>query len=698
MFLLGFKILLNYPDWFILLCLVAGAGYAAILYYRNRNDGFRRSVKWLMASLRFFAVFFISMLLLGPLMERLNRFVEEPLLIFVQDNSQSIASAAGQSFDQEAYLSEKERFLDVASGQFDVRHYSFGESFKPAGDILFEERLTDMSEVFSDIESFYSNRNIGAVVLASDGIYNRGLNPLSQTMELAFPVYTIALGDTVPRRDLVVTRLRHNRFTYLGNVFPVEVFVEARQAEGLSSRLSVSRDGTTLDSKVITFSSDHHQQTVVFELEADEPGMQRYLVEMNAVEDEVSLENNSQSFYMEVIDGRQKVLLLSNAPHPDMGALKLALESQDNYEVTSSLVSDFDGSPEAFNLVIMHQLPSASHDIRAILERLDAENIPVLFIIGRQTDLNAYNNLQTGLAVTPRSTDFVETLPSMHNNFALFSLSESAVSLVSSLPPLFSPFALYEQAGGLSVLLYQRIGQVTTEQPLLAFSDSGSRKVAIMTGEGLWRWRLHAYLRDSNHVAFDELISRMVQYLSLQEEKSLFRLSMPRLLYENDPVIMEAELYNRSYELVNDPEINVTILNDEDVAFPYVMARTANAYQLDAGSFPPGEYTYVAVTTLGAESFREEGRFSVSALNQESLRTIADHNLLYQMAMNTDGALVFPDEWDELTASIMGRSDVRSVMYTRRALDELINMKALFFLLLMLLSLEWFIRKRSGSY
>jgi hypothetical protein len=698
MFLLGFKILLNYPTWLILLCLAAGVGYAAILYYRNRNDGFGRSLTWLMASLRFLAVFFIAMLLLGPLMERLNRFVEEPLLIFVQDNSQSIADAAGRSFDLEAYLSEKERFLEKASGHFDVRHYSFGESFSPAGDFRFEERLTDMSDVFSSVESFYSNRNIGAVILASDGIYNRGLNPVNQTMALTFPVYTIAMGDTVPRRDLVVTRLRHNRFTYLGNVFPVEVFVEARQAAGLSSRLSVSRDGTILDSKVITFSSDHHQQTLLFELEADEPGMQRYLVSMEAVEEEISLENNSQSFYIEVIDGRQKVLLLSNAPHPDLGALKLALESQDNYEVTSSLAGDFDGAPEAYNLVILHQLPSASHRIRSVIDRLEAEQIPVLFIIGGQTDLDAYNNLQTGLAVLPRSTDLVEALPSLHNNFALFSLSESAMTTISSLPPLFSPFAQYEQAGGLSVLLYQRIGQVTTGQPLLAFSDSGSRKVATIAGEGLWRWRLHAYLRDSSHAAFDELISRMVQYLSVQEDKSLFRLSMPRLLYENDPVIMEAELYNRSYELVNEPEIQLTILNEDGVAFPYVMARTTNAYQLDAGSFPPGEYTYVAVTTLGAESFREEGRFSVSPLNQESLRTIADHNLLYQMAMNSDGMLVFPGEWDALEEHLLNRTDIRPVMYTRRTLDELINMKALFFVLLMLLSLEWFARKRSGSY
>ncbi len=39
--------------------------------------------------------------------------------------------------------------------------------------------------------------NLGAVVLAGDGIYNQGVEPLFAASGLSVPIYTIALGDTV---------------------------------------------------------------------------------------------------------------------------------------------------------------------------------------------------------------------------------------------------------------------------------------------------------------------------------------------------------------------------------------------------------------------------------------------------------------------------------------------------------------------
>ena len=695
---MGIKILLSYPYWYILLCLIAGLGYSAVLYYRNRRDGFSRPVRWLMASLRFLAVFFLAALLLGPLVERFLRLVEEPLLIFAQDNSQSIINAADRTFDSGAYLQGKDNFLDAAANKFDVRHYSFGESFRRAQHTGFDDRITDISEVFHGIEASYSNRNIGAVILASDGIFNRGINPLNLAGGLPYPVYAIALGDTIPRKDLVVSRIRHNRITYLGNIFPVEVYVEARQAAGLSSRLSIIKDGATIDSRVITFSSDHHQQTVLFEVEAITPGMQRYLVEISPFDDEISLENNRQSFYIDVIDGRQKVLILANSPHPDIGALKMALEARDNYEVTSSLAGDFGGRADAYNLVVMHQLPARNNNVGSLLEQLDLADIPVLFIIGRQTDLGAFNALPAGLNIVPRANDFVEVLPSYNPSFALFTLADHDIGSFTAMPPLFAPFAQYVASGGLTLMMVQRIGQVVTEQPLIAFSQSAGRKFGIISGEGIWRWRLHTYMRTGHHHAFDEMVSRMVQYLSVQDDKSLFRVRTAPIVYETDPVVFDAELYNRSYELVNDPEVSVVITNQEGISFPYVMARTANAYQLDAGSFMPGEYSYLATVTFGAEQFSADGLFSVSELNFEKFGTIADHNLLFQLAGSTGGELFFPGEWDQLLDRLLNRADARPVMYARRTLDEMINMKAVFFLLLFLLSFEWFARKRSGSY
>lgn len=695
---MNFNIIFDYPFWFLLLCVLCGLLYSALLYYRNTKDGFHVAYKWVLAIARFIAVTVIALLLLAPLIEKFIHEVEDPLLIFLQDNSQSVSVTTDSAYYHNQYIAEVNEFLGLMDDDFDTRLYTFGESVSLDSEINFTERVTNMSEIFRELDVRYSNRNIGAVILAGDGIHNRGINPFYASANVNYPLYTIAMGDTLPRRDLILKRVNHNRISYLGNRFPVEVDIEAFESRGMSSRLTVSRNNEVLFNEVVSFTSDHHVETISLHLEADEPGMQQYTAALSPLEDEVSLQNNSRDFFIDIIDGRQQILILANSPHPDVAAIKHALEANDHYEVKSSLFKDFTGSPKAFDLIIAHQLPSRENPARSFFEQAENNGNAILFFVGSKTDISAFNDLQNTLIVQPRSEDFVETLAHYNRAFVLFSLQENSVRLFDVLPPLFSPFASYRMASDASVLLNQRIGQVVTEYPLILFYESGQRRNGVITGEGIWRWRLNSFMRDNNHDAFDDMLSRIVQYLAIQEDRSLFRVQSDQLVFENEPVLFEAELYNRSYELINEPEVQLFINNEEGTEFSYIMGRTTNAYRLDAGTFPTGNYSWNARVTVGGEVFTDDGIFNVRSLNLERLQTIANHNLLFQLAGNSNAAMFYPGQWDELRLHINNRDDIKPRLFSHKEFVEIINMKALFFVVLVLLSLEWFFRKRGGGY
>src|ERR1039458_9599962 len=91
--------------------------------------------------------------------------------------------------------------------------------------------------------------------------------------------------------------------------------------------------------------------------------MQRYTVKLSDVDGEVSFANNVKDIFIDVLDGRQKILILADAPHPDVAAIKNALESNENYEVNSFIANDFDKSLVGYNLVILDQLPSSKYPI-----------------------------------------------------------------------------------------------------------------------------------------------------------------------------------------------------------------------------------------------------------------------------------------------------------------------------------------------
>ena len=217
-------------------------------------------------------------------------------------------------------------------------------------------------------------------------------------------------------------------------------------------------------------------------------------------------------------------------------------------------------------------------------------------------------------------------------------------------------------------------------------------------GEGIWRWRLQDFAMHGNHNLFDELISKTVQYLSVKADKSFFKVLGKNNFLENEAIELEAEVYNESYELINEPEVNITITNSDNKKFPFTFSKTTNAYRLNAGMMPVGEYRYEARVKIGEKITTQRGEFSISALQVELTNTIADHQLLYSLSKKHDGQMVYPDELDKLAEQLNNRTDIKSVSYTQNKLADLVNLKWIFFLVLALLSIEWFIRKRNGAY
>jgi hypothetical protein len=107
------------------------------------------------------------------------------------------------------------------------------------------------------------------------------------------PVYTIALGDTNVRKDVILARVNHNRFAYLGNNFPLEIVAEAKQFKGSEVMLTVLWDSAKVFEKKIAVTSDNFSETIPVLLEAKKPGLQKYIVRLSSLKGEVTQRNNS---------------------------------------------------------------------------------------------------------------------------------------------------------------------------------------------------------------------------------------------------------------------------------------------------------------------------------------------------------------------------------------------------------------------
>ena len=107
-----------------------------------------------------------------------------------------------------------------------------------------------------------------------------------------------------------------------------------------------------------------------------------------------------------------------------------------------------------------------------------------------------------------------------------------------------------------------------------------------------------------------------------------------------------------------------------------------------------GKYTFLA-QAKGSELIRR-GSFDVRAIQLEQLYTVAIHKLLFQLADNSGGKLFYPNQSDKIITTLKKSKNNFISVSSKEKLKEMINIPLILLSLLVLISLEWFLRKYNG--
>lgn len=683
------SLITEYPLWFVILCLLAGLGFSFLLY-RKRNPDLNKWVHYGLFIFRFVVISLLCFFLLNPLIKSTSSYTEKPIIIIAADNSASIAYNKDSLFYKKEFSAQLKKLAAELGDKYEVRSLKFAGDVKEDTALDYAGKETNISALLAGIRSNYEGKNVGAVVLATDGLYNTGNNPLYELEKNNFPVYTLALGDTLLQKDALIKKVAHNPTAYIGNQFPVEVYLQASDLKGKTATVSIMRQGAKLAEQTVTYTSLNHSAVLNFLLTADKAGLQHYEALVSVSEGEQNKSNNRMAFVVDVVDKREKILILAGAPHPDINNLKQAIESNQSYEVEVKLADNFTSSFKPYSLVILHQIELKNPVTKRLQTEITTHKTSVWQF--SRTDFWAFPALRLG-GISTRSND---AEPLLNPGFALFNVSNELKNYMKELPAVSCPLATYKLANGTSTLLNQQIGQVQTENPILVFSDENGQKSALFCGDGLWRWRLRDYADHENTNVFDELIQKTVQYLAVKADKSFFKVYTRRIINENEPLEFDAEVFNPSYELITEPEVSMIITDEAKKQFTYTFSKTSKGYHLNASNFPPGNYTYRAQVKIDTRVFEQTGGFTVKPLMAEYTGLVADHALLYNISRKTGGQLFYPKQMGELQKKLMDNENIKTLVHEQKEVNDFINLRFIFFVLLLLLSVEWFVRKYNG--
>ena len=693
----GLKLFTALSPWLILACLALGALYSWILY--SKKAPWPARFNYLLAFVRFAVISFLSFLLLGPYIKATSNTTEKPTIVFAIDNSQSVGlftpkstlTATTQSLDQIA--------RDLQSNDFntEIKTLTLASpaSTKP-GEVQFTTPATNLDELLSHIQAVYENRNLAGVVLLSDGIINQGKSPAHSNFN--YTIYPVALGDTIPKKDVYLSSVLYNKIAYSGNKFPVVAEVGSEGFAQGKATVVIRENGRVLDRKTISLRQDGQPTRVEFILTATSPGKKHYQVAALPQSGEYTTLNNAKHAYLDIIKGKLKVLIAAAAPHPDIKALRAAIETNDNFETVLYIPGVFPLKQDRYDVAVLHQIPSRQRSGDEALAFIREKKIPTLYVIGAQSDLPAFNTLKTGLAINRRGNQTDEVIPVANRNFKKFDLHQAAATEFNKYPPAEVPFAEFALAPNTEVVLYQQVGRVKTEKPLLATQVSEERRSAALMADGIWQWRLTEAAATDHPDTFDKLMVSVVQLLTAQQNKKRLNVfPVQDEFYVSDDIRFEADVYNAIYEKIYNQNITLRLTDEKKRTRSFSFVNGEGFSGLNIGNLPGGVYNYTASALINGKPEQDKGEFVVQELQLEALNALADHDLLHQLGQKTGTPLYYPNQMEQLKQDLL-KADFKNIIYANETLEDLINVKWIFFLLLALVSAEWFLRKYYGNY
>lgn len=666
-----------------IIAIAASLVYAGLLYLFNRRQHYGKTLTAMLFALRFVVVAVVMMLFFNPYIKQKTNKIEQPIIVFARDNSLSVTMTK----DSVIYKEKLPQVIDSLCNTFE-KDYNI-ETFEFGGN------STDISEALNTIRRLYYKRNVGAVVLFSDGIVNQGVEPEYNTENFPFPIYSVTLGDTVNHPDLMIQNVRYNKSVPASMSFPLRISANAKNAKGSMMAATVKMDGAEVGNATVPVSSNNFSKTLDFNITPDGEGIKQIDIQIDGLEKETQLLNNSRRIFIEVTDRKYSILCYARSPHPDIAAIKSALGDHFGFETVFEYEKDKNLSESNYNILIVHQLP-----IPKEINGINVGDLPVLAVIGSSTDINDFNGSQNAVEIKKGAVNAnLDIKARCNSNFGLFTISSDIKDELSSYPPLSLPHLETAFKAHHDELMFMNIMDLQTPNPLMSFtSDENGRKIAILFGTGCWRWKLYEYYHHKNHDSFNEVFSKTMKYLLTERSKELtvnHKDSYP----STEAVGFTAELRNPSRELVNGPDLHIRITcRQSKKVYDYVFAKGDDNYNLNIGILPEGVYTYAASANLGGIEYSANGSFTVVVLGIEAQDLTAKTDRMRLIAEQTGGKYYYITDIQQLERDLNADTRITSISREETRYDDLINLKWLFFSILGLTTIEWILRKIFGSY
>ena len=665
----------------LLLSLLVASGLSFFQYFYKAKT--KSKVNLVLAFLRFLSIFGILLLLINLIItSKTLETIKTPLPIVV-DNSSSIVDlkANEPALELSKKLSQNKELQD----KFDIQFYRFDNEFQQSEELDFKGTQTNLDEVAKSLKSIYKNTTF-PTVLITDGNQTSG-NDYVYSFDANNKVYPLIVGDTTTFLDLKVSQLNVNKYAFHKNKFPVEVFLNYSGNKTITADFRISQGNSVLSKQKVSFSSSKKSVILNVLLPADKVGLQVFKATISSNEKEKNTYNNTKNFAVEIMDQKTNVAIVSAINHPDIGAMKRAIESNAQRKVTI-VKPNLINLLQDCNVLILYQ---PTNEFKSVFEKNKLAGINTFIVTGNSTDFNFLNQQQSNLVfkMSGQKEDFLGEFNSQFNLFAIDNIG------FENFPPLQNAFGTVSTNGTVSTLLSSKIRNIDTNAPLLAFAENQGKRSAFLLGENLWKWRLQSHVDNQSFEKFDVFVDKIIQFLASNDSKKSLVVNHESFYNSGEAIEILAQYFNKNYEFDEKARLTISVTNAKTKQTKnYDLLKGNNSFKVNLDGLSAGGYDFTVKELTSKTS--HSGHFEILDFDIEKQFVNPDVEKLNQLAVQTQGKAYYPNQVDTLIKSLLENENYKAIQKEITSKTPLIDWVWLLVFIAITLASEWFLRKYNG--